>query len=665
MAPLRLALPRPVFRLPAMLLLVPGLVGCGSRPATRPRSASEESPRPAPVTRDVFRDLYLRGGAAPAGTPPRVALTLDGLGPCAAPALSRLRAPVEGSPGLPATFFLAPAELDVERAAEPEVTSAVLRRLAAEGHGVGLAVRSLPATWRQSSADFRAGLAASGRQLADALAAGGGPAPASPLVWRGPVEEGPLPGWGAVVDRPQVYWSVHLDLRTTTPEAIEARLAGTARDGDILHLSMGAERSQGGATDCSAVETVPAVARGLAAAGLSVVPLHALLAPELARYEVPRLARYDGPGLSEPCRTALGLPAAVPGEAVAERRPRFGLWLSGDADRARVMPLPGVAATLPAFLSGEREAALALWARRREWRSLPACPVVVDAARQLAPLTPDARLYVVGSDGVFRRDARALGAAARPAVLPTRADLVRLEARQRLPWRLRGLVAQTLSGLSLETPLLVEARATVGLVVGAHLSADAPRAPGQMLAAIAGYVQVSELSLGEYLFLGRLFPADAEALGRAARAADGFARPGPFLVLSGGAGASPDPMRLGVTGGPSAPFDPVAVLGRALAAGLSLSPGDVLVAAPASVRGGPDVPPSGTRGSGRGAVRRLLAESVLRGAASPAYLRPGTPVRAEADLLGALEYRLVVPPGVQLPESRDVVPGRGEGGQGP
>jgi hypothetical protein len=124
-------------------------------------------------------------------------------------------------------------------------------------------------------------------------------------------------------------------------------------------------------------------------------------------------------------------------------------------------------------------------------------------------------------------------------------------------------------------------------------------------------------------------------------------------------------MRLGVTGGPSAPFDPVAVLGRALAAGLSLSPGDVLVAAPASVRGGPDVPPSGTRGSGRGAVRRLLAESVLRGAASPAYLRPGTPVRAEADLLGALEYRLVVPPGVQLPESRDVVPGRGEGGQGP
>ncbi|MCK6570763.1 hypothetical protein L6V77_06555 [Myxococcota bacterium] len=653
-APLRLARA-------ATLLVVAGALGCGARPAPAPEPSTR--PRPAPATRDVFHDVYLRGGTAAAGAPPRVALTLDGLGACAGPLLSRLRAPTEGAAPMPATFFLAPAELEVERAAAPEVTTAALRRLAAEGHGVGLAVRALPATWRQTPADFRAGLAGEGRRLASSLAAGEGPMPPAPLVWRGPVDEGALIGWGAVVDRPQVYWSVYVDLERSSAASIEAQIVATARDGDILHLALPSATS--GPSACAAVDSVPALARGLEAAGLTVVPLHALLAPELGRYEVARLARYDGPGLSAPCRAALGLPPPGPGDAVAERRPRYGLRVGDLGGQTRVLPLPGTAGSLPGLLSGEREAALALWARRGEWRALPACVVPVDEARQLSPLTPDGRLYVVGPEGVARRDARALGAPERPAVLPTRADLVRLEARQRLPWRLRGLVAQTLAGLSLDTPLLVEARSSVALVVGAHLTPDAGRDPATLQGAIAGYVQLSELSLGEYLFLARLFPADADVLARAARAAEGFLRPGPHLVLRGGAGEAPSPARLGVTGGPDAPFDPVGLLARALSAGVSLSPGDVLAAAPIPPFGGPPATAGQGAGTGRGAVRRLLAGSVLRGATSPTFLRPGTPVQAEGDLLGAVEYRVVVPPGVQLPETGTRLGAHGPGTEAP
>jgi 2-keto-4-pentenoate hydratase/2-oxohepta-3-ene-1,7-dioic acid hydratase in catechol pathway len=659
------------------VLVFAALAGCGARPAA-PVSA-ERPPRPAPVMRDVFHDVFLRGGVVAPGTPPRVALTFDGLGTCAGPLLTRLRAPADGAPPMTATFFLSDPALEVEQAGAPEATRAALRRLAAEGHGVGLAVHALPTSWRQTPSEFRAGLVRSVQRLTKVLADGEGPEPTSPLVWRGPVEEGPLLGWGAVVDRPQVYWSLHVDLSRTSPEAIEGELATTARDGDVIHLALAGTTSAaaGGALSgndarCSAVDGIPAVARGLKAAGLAVVPLHALLAPELARYEVPRVARFDGPGLSAACRSALGLPTAGPDDATTERRPRYGLWLGTTGGRARILPLPGAAASLPAFLSGERAAASTLWARRGEWRGLPACLVEVDEARQLSPLTPDGRLYVVGPEGVFRRDARALGAPARPAVLPTRADLVRLEARQRLPWRLRGLVSQTLAGLSLETPTLIEARSSVGVVVGAHLAPGTDHDAGRLREAIAGYVQISELSLGEYLLLARLSPGDAEALGRAARAADGFLRAGPGLVLRGAPGDAPRPARLGVTGATGDPdtpsFDPTALMGRALSAGVSLSPGDVLVRAPAPATGGALDATGAPAGGGRGAVRRTLARAVVRGASSPTFLRPGTPVRAEADLLGALEFRVVVPPGVHLPAAgggRDAPTDRADRTQAP
>lgn len=630
----------------AAALLGPTLAAAcgGPAPSTGPTPAPLA---PTPAGLDVFHDVYLRGGPAPAGEAPRVALTISGLGACTGPLLARLREPVAGRPGFPATFFLAPAELEVALAAEPESVRGALARLSAEGHSVALDVDAISTAWRVDPPTFRAGLGTEGRLLADVLKRAGGPAPMTPLPWRGPVRDGALLGWGSVVDRPQVYWSLHLDVGRSAAEAVEARVAGTARDGDVIELG-----APEGDTDCAWVETLPAVARGLASAGLRVAPLASVLGPELARYEAARLVRFDGPPLDPTCRAALRLPPPAEGPEPAHAA-RWGLVARDDTEGLRVLPLPGRAATLPAVTSGEVPGATELWARRREWRALPACLVDVGPARRLGPVTSDARIFVVGENGPSRRDARVVTGADRPAVLPTREDLVRIEARQRLPWRLRGLVAQTLAGLALETPLLVESRPTIGIVVGRPLTPDAARDPGVLRDAVAGYVQLTELSLGEYLFLARLNPADADALARTARAADGFLRAGPYFVLRTPGGA-PSETRLGVTGGPVGALAADALLARTLLAGTALSPGDVVVPAPRSVEGGPEVAPEHARGVGRAAVRRLLAESVLRGSALPAYLRPGDSVSADADLLGAVRFRVVVPPGVHVPDAIDL-----------
>ena len=607
---------------------------------------------------DVFHDVYFRGGGAPASAPPRVALTATGLGACTAPLLARLHEPAPGKSGLPVTFFLEPAHVEVEHATDQAAVKATFARLTAEGHAVALAVDAIPSAWRADPAEFRAGLGREGGLLGQALRQAGGPAPRSPLVWRGPVQDDSLLGWGAVVDRPQVYWSLHLDLETTSPEVVEARVAATARDGDIIELAAPADGPR-----CGWVENVPALARGLEAAGLQVVDLTTLLRPELGRYEAARLIRYDGPGLGAACREALHLPPARPPAGSAPVGPlrdpsaravRWGLLAHDDATHLKVLPLPGGEGTLGALIGGEAADAASLWARRREWRGLPSCLVEVEPARRLGPVTPDGRVYVVDAAGATRRDARAVAAPERPAVLPTREDLVRVEARQRLPWRLRGLVAQTLAGLSLETPMLVEARATVGVVVGRPLSAGAAPDPAALRAAVAGFVQFTELSLGEYLFLARLYPGDSDALARTARAADGFLRPGPYVVLRGAPGAAPAPEHLGVTGGPNLETSPEALLARALAGGANLGPGDVVLWGPRPVEGGPDVSPGRARGVGRAAVRRLLAESVLRGSTRAAYLRPGNTFVADADLLGAIRFRLVVPPGVHMPDAVDL-----------
>jgi hypothetical protein len=635
--------PRTIVR--AAALLGPTLAAACGGPAPVPGPTPVVQATPTGL--DVFHDVYFRGGPAPAGETPRVALTVSGLGACAGPLLARLHEPIAGRPGLPATFFFSPATLDVELAAHPETTRAALARVAAEGHSVALGVDAVPASWRVDLPTFRAGLGTEGRLLAEVLKRAGGPGPMTPLPWRGPVRDGALLGWGSVVDRPQVYWSLHLDVGVASPEALEARVAGSARDGDVLELGAPA-----GDTDCAWVETLPAIARGLAAAGLRVAPLSSVLGSDLARYEAARLVRFDGPPLEPTCRAALRLPPPAEGPEPAHAA-RWGLVARDDADGLRVLPLPGRAATLPAVTSGEVPGAAELWARRREWRALPACLVDVSPARRLGPVTTDARVFVVGEAGPSRRDARVVTGSDRPAVLPTREDLVRIEARQRLPWRLRGLVAQTLAGLALETPLLIEARPTLGLVIGRPLTPDAARDPAVLREAIAGYVQFTELSVGEYLFLARLNPADADALARTARAADGFLRAGPYFVLRSPGGV-PTAARLGVTGGPTGTLAPESLLARTLLAGTSLSPGDVVVAAPRAVEGGPEVSPDRAKGVGRAAVRRLLAESVLRGTTRHAYLRPGASVEADADLLGAVRFRVVVPPGVHVPDAIDL-----------
>ena len=54
---------------------------------------------------DVLHHVYLRGNAGE-----NVAITFDGLGPCAPDLLARLKQPAEGLAPLRATFFIDPAD---------------------------------------------------------------------------------------------------------------------------------------------------------------------------------------------------------------------------------------------------------------------------------------------------------------------------------------------------------------------------------------------------------------------------------------------------------------------------------------------------------------------------------------------------------------------------
>ena len=266
---------------------------------------------------------------------------------------------------------------------------------------------------------------------------------------------------------------------------------------------------------------------------------------------------------------------------------------------------------------------------------------------------------------------RALGAPDGALVLPDLTDLVRIEARQRLPWRLRGLVAGALRQLDLAVPMLVEARPTVGVVVGTALTPP-PAANGKDdeingespldaarsavgVGAVGGYVQLVEWTLSEYLYLARRHPAALPDLQRAARAADGFLRVGPFVVLPDGAGSAPDPARLGPDGAAPLSADPQLLLARVLAAGHALAPGDLVFAAPEPVVGPPEVAPPTDTDSLRAALRRGLAAAVTVGFRRPEYLRPGSVVTVDGDQLGRQPLRVAVPPGVNAP-TRDALP---------
>jgi hypothetical protein len=312
-------------------------------------------------------------------------------------------------------------------------------------------------------------------------------------------------------------------------------------------------------------------------------------------------------------------------------------------------------------VTGRLAVARALWTDRARWRALPACLRQVEAWRVEAPLTARrasgerAAWWVAGAEGVRPRDARAVGSPARPVVLPTRADLTRLEARARVPWRLRGVVADALARLELEMPLLVEARSTVAVVVGAPLAPDllkeAPAEQRRALSgAVAGYVQILEVSLGEYLFLATWSPADADLLASAARDGDGFLSAGPFLTLPAAPGGAPRPEALG-TDGRSALAEPAErLIARVLRAGTHLRPGDVVEAEPPPVVGAPP-PPGDHPGPDAAApgMRDQLALAVVRGFANAAYLRPGHVWRADGDLLGRQTLRVALAPGVAVP----------------
>ncbi len=614
----------------ALTLLCVLAVGCGAAPV--------EVSTPL----DVFHDVYLRGGPGDG----RVALTFEAVTPCTADLLARLRAPGEGVEPLVATFFVDRASLLAAAEIDSETLRATLRRIVAEGHALALTVPRLPQRWRLDAEVFRNGLATDAREVARLLEAHGVERAELSRLWRPPAAALDLLHLGRVaqVDRPAVLWSLRVEAEPA--EQMVARVAARVGDGDILALP-------GAGEGCPAVEAVPRLADALRASGLRAVTVPALLGRALARHEPLRVLRYHGEGLPAQCHEPLGLePVGDAGLKVA----RWGLVDYEAPDgTAWVLPLPGQAGETSAFIGAGLAAARRLWGERGSWRARPACLRAIPAHRIAPPITAEAgprraRWWVVGPGGVEERDPRALTASTLPVVLPTRADLVRLEAVQRLPWRLRGLVAGALGRLGLQVPLLVEARATTGLVVGHALDVSAVDGPRSALrGAIAGYVQILEVSLAEYLYLAEWSPRDRKALRRAARGADGFVRAGPFWTLPAMAGGAPDPMRMGPNGRVHFDVPPEALLVRALQAGARLRPGDVVAAAPRPVQGAPAPRKLPEVSSFRAAVRAGLSSSIVRGLTREAYLRPGGVLHFDGDLLGRQTLRVAVPPGIDVP----------------
>ncbi len=594
--------------------------------------------------RAVFHDVYLRGAPATQG-PGRVALTFEAVTPCTATLLGRLRVPAPGAAPIVATFFVDRASLQGAAEDDPVALRANLRRIVAEGHGLALTLGELPERWRRDPAAFRAGLVEEARAVEALLAAHGLEGTALPRLWRPPAAQLDLRHLGRVagVDRPAVLWSLRAP--TDSPERIAAHLAARWTDGDIVALP-------GAGRGCPAAEAAPLLAAALKASGLSTVTVPALLAARLPRHEPLRVARYHGPGLPGPCHDPLGIPAASAGDEAAMR---WGIVQQERPDgRVVLLPLPGRASTAAAFVAEARPVAERLWADREAWRARPACLRMVEPHHLAPPVTVEgagsrARWWVVGPGGIEERDPRALSGGSLPVVLPTLADLVRVEAIQRLPYRLRGLVAGALTGLGLQVPLLVEARATAGIVVGRPLRAPAAEDPEALRSAIAGYVQLAEVTLAEYLYLAERSPSDARVLERVARGIDGFVRAGPFWNLAGGPGATPDPARTGPNGAGAFEVPPEALLAAVLQRGEVLRPGDVVAAAPPPVAGPPRLLEPVDATTWRSVTRLGLARAVALGLGREDYLRPGGVVHFDGDLLGRLTVRVAVPPGINLP----------------
>lgn len=515
------------------------------------------------------------------------------------------------------------------RTACPPDARSILARLEAEGHEVALRVSQVPPAWQAAPEALRVGLAEAAQALAEALAAAGWQG-TLPRFWRpGAVPDVLRLGQTAEAERPLVLWSVRGELPLAS---VLPRLGG----GDILALP-------GDGVGCPAVALMADLGRALTAAGLTAVPAGVLLEPQLARHHPPQALRYFGRGLPTACSTPLGLPAEADVEG---ERARWGLLDGAVGDTVRVLPLAGVGDTTAELLAGP---AWALWDQRVRWQAMPGCLRRVPLRQLLAPITSErpggqVRWWTVGEEGMVERDPRATGAPGGATTLPAVPDLVRLEARQRLPWPLRGLVADALERLGLDTPLLVEARSAPAMVLSHALE------PGASLteidAALGAFVQVVELSLAEYVFLGMHDPADLAALLRVARAGDGFLRPGPFLVLR--RGGLPDGRHLGPDG-LGFPEAPAALVQQALAVVGRLEAGDVLAAAPAPLLGAPRVGMPPDTLSRRARLRHGLARSILAGSSRADYLRPGSVVRVEGDLLGQQEVRLAVPAGVAVP----------------
>lgn len=589
----------------AVILLACALGACGAPPVG-----------PPPARMDVLHHVYLRGNAGE-----NVALTFDGLGPCAPDLLARLKQPAEGLGPMRATFFIDPAD-------PPDASLAT--RLEAEGHEVALWVPTVPAEWKASPEALRRGLTERAGELATVLSESGWRG-GLPRFWRPGGSPDPFVlGRTADAERAVVLWSVYGE--GATAAALAERVLPRLAAGEILAVPTSAP-------ECPAVALVPDLAKTLGTTRQNAVPVGELLAVELGRHHPPQAVRYLGRGLPPGCAEALGRP--VEGDAELER-PRWGLVHDAADAWVRVLPVGGVGDSTEALLDG---AALSLWAQRARWLAMPGCLRRVGPGHILSPIAgPQApRWWAVGEEGLVERDARAAGAPGGVAVLPARADLVRIEARQRLPWTLRGLVADALERLSLDTPLLVEARVVPAVVVARPLGPQA--SPQEVEAALGAFTQVVELSLAEYLYLAMSSPADLGGLQRAARAPDGFLRPGPFLVLR--QNGLPDGHRLGPdgTGFPQA----AALVGRVLAGGHSLAPGDVISALPAPLLGAPMVGLIDEKRSRRARLRHGLARSILVGSSRPGYLRPGAVVRVEGDLLGVQEVRVAVPAGVAVP----------------
>lgn len=606
------------------LLLASLLFGCGGAPP----------PRPARL--DVLGDVYLRG----AGAVRQIALTFDGLDACTPALLDALAGPAEAPRRVPATFFVDPAEWAALAEDEDDARRAALGRIGKDGHAIALGPRAVPAAWLGSPEALRQGLVAMAGTLEGRARAAG----LEPLrAWRprGTIDLRAL-GRAADAERPVVLWSLHADLLPGEGAARIAALADRLSPGAIVALP-------GGGTGCPAVEALPALVAALDARQLVPVTVDELLGPALARHVPPRLVRFRGPGLPAQCEIA-GLPA-TPGDDGAAIR--WGLVLATEGADLRVLPLPGAdRSTAEIVTEGSVRTA---WADRAGWRGRPGCLRRVSRGQLLSPISATVGGRRIAwwhrtDAGLERRDPRVVEPTGSPVLLPTRADLVRIEARQRVPWGLRGVVGDALERLGLEAPLLLEAGAGTAIVLGRAIEPAATSA--EIRSAVGAVVQVVELTLGEYLFLAERDPRANVALQTAARAADGFLRAGPWLVLP--TAGIPDLGRIGPDG--RAPLADVVELVRSvLRAGERLRPGDVIVAGVPPVQGPPSTAAPPGIFSRRARLRHALARSILEGSSRPAYLRPGAVMFVDGDLLGRQTVRVAVPAGIAVP-SRSIRP---------